>query len=149
MARDDHEISLLNALIRATADSIDGYRGSADKAADNALKAQLADRALERTRIVALLRDQVRFLGGEPEREGSLPGRAQRVFDSLRAAVAGRNDAALLEEIRRGEAHLINRYEEALADEELSLDTLEVIEEGERCISAGYGKLLALFAPQV
>ncbi len=148
MTRDDHEVSLLNDLIRATMDSVEGYRESADKAASHELKSQLADRALERLRVVALLRDQVQFLGGQAEDSVTLAGTAHRIFVNLKQVVAARDEEALIEEIRRGETHLIDRFDAALSDQSASIDTLEVIEEGHRRISAGYGRMLALVSPQ-
>lgn len=144
VTHEDHETSLLNSLIEATMDSVEGYRESADKAANHELKGQLAERAMERLQVVALLRDQVLFLGGQLRESGSILGGGHRMFVNLKSVVASRDEDALVEEIQRGEAHLINRFDAALADRDASLDTLEVIEAAHDRISAGYGKMLAL-----
>jgi uncharacterized protein (TIGR02284 family) len=149
VAHEDHEVALLNSLIETTMDSVEGYRESADKAANHELKGQLAERAMERLQVVAMLRDQVLVLGGEPRETGGILGGAHRMFVNLKSVVAARDEDALLEEIRRGETHLINRLDEALADRNASPDTREVIAAEHGRISAGYGKMLALVSQRI
>ena len=144
MAREDDEIALLNGLIRITLDSVEGYREAAGDARQPALKSHFAARSTERLEVVTLLREQVQFLGGKPEDSGTALGGAHRVFTNLKALVAGEDDAAVLEEVRRGEKHLMNAFNEALDKSDASLDTLDVIEEAHRQIAAGYEKMVLL-----
>jgi len=141
------EIALLGALLSGTHESFEAYRDSADKAARHALKAQLADRALERERVMALLSGQLRLLGGE---QAAAPGPAAEagdgLFGALKAVVARGDEDAVLDTVRRAETALLGRFDAALADRRVSLDTLEVIEEGQRRIAAGYRALLAQVA---
>lgn len=144
MAREDDEIALLNSLIRATMDSVEGYREAAEDVREGELKAHFAARATERLEVVTLLREQVQFLGGRPEDSGSALGGAHRVFTNLKAMVSGADDAAVLEEVRRGEKHLMKAFDEALETSETSLDTLDVIEEAHRQVASGYEKMVML-----
>jgi len=144
MAREDDEIALLNGLIRITLDSVESYREAAGDARQPALKSHFAARSTERLEVVTLLREQVQFLGGKPEDSGTALGGAHRVFTNLKALVAGEDDAAVLEEVRRGEKHLMNAFNEALDKSDASLDTLDVIEEAHRQIAAGYEKMVLL-----
>jgi uncharacterized protein (TIGR02284 family) len=146
MTRDDNEVALLNLLIRATLDSVEGYREAADNAGDPELKAHFAERSLERLDVVSLLREQVQFLGGQPQDDGTALGGAHRVFTILKSLVAGQNDAAIFEEIRRGEKYLIGQFNAALDNSDASLDTLDVIEDAHRRIAAGYERMLTLLS---
>lgn len=146
MTRDDNEVALLNLLIRATLDSVEGYREAADNAGDPELKGHLAERSLERLNVVSLLREQVQFLGGQPQDDGTELGGAPRVFSNLKLLLAGQNDAAIFEEIRRGEKYLIGQFNAALDNSDASLDTLDVIEDAHRRIAAGYERMLTLLS---
>jgi uncharacterized protein (TIGR02284 family) len=146
MTRDDNEVALLNLLIRATLDSVEGYREAAGNAGDPELKAHFAERSLERLNVVSLLREQVQFLGGQPQDDGTALGGAARVFSNLKLLLAGQNDAAIFEEIRRGEKYLIGQFNAALDNSDASLDTLDVIEDAHRGIAAGYERMLTLLS---
>jgi uncharacterized protein (TIGR02284 family) len=141
MASYDNDISLLNSLIATTLDSVEGYRESAKDAEDPQLKSQFGERATERTQVVAMLRDQVRSLGGTPEDDGTVLGGAHRMFVNLKSMIASRDDKAVLEEVQRGETHLMNKFEEARTDSSVSPDTLRVIEQAHGQIASGRGQM--------
>ena len=133
----DHDVSVLNSLIETTIDSVDGYRHSAGEATN----AQFADifrrRAQEREQVVARLRERVRALGGTPEEDGSLLAAAHRRFLSLRDAVTGRDDKAVIAEVDRGESWLNAKWEAALADDKLSVDSQRLLRELYQSVRSG------------
>src|SRR5687768_10541790 len=94
----NQDITILNSLIETTIDSIDGYRRSAEEATNERFAASFRDRAEERERVVAKLRDRVRALGGTPEEDGGLLAAMHRQFLSLRDAVTGTDDHAVIAE---------------------------------------------------
>jgi uncharacterized protein (TIGR02284 family) len=95
-------------------------------------------RAEERQQVVDRLREKVRELGGTPEEEGGLLAKAHRQFLSLRDAVTGRDDKAVIAEVDRGESYLNGKWEAALADEELSADTRRLIRECYQSVRSGH-----------
>src|SRR3712207_576614 len=99
-----HDVTVLNSLIETTIDSVDGYRHSAGEATNEQFAQIFRQRAQEREQVVQKLRERVSELGGTPEEEGGLLAAAHRQFLSLRDAVTGRDDKAIVAEVDRGES---------------------------------------------
>ncbi|HLL31916.1 MAG TPA: PA2169 family four-helix-bundle protein [Allosphingosinicella sp.] len=133
-----HDVSVLNSLIETTIDSVDGYRHSAGEATSGTFTEMFRQRAQERQTVVERLRERVRELGGTPEDEGGLLAKAHRQFLSLRDAVTGRDDKAVVAEVDRGESYLNGKWEAALADKELSVETQRLISECYHSVRSGH-----------
>ncbi|HEY0414325.1 MAG TPA: PA2169 family four-helix-bundle protein [Allosphingosinicella sp.] len=138
MFNQDHDISVLNGLIETTIDSIDGYQHSASEATNSRFSQIFRDRAAEREQVVQQLRDRVRALGGTPESDGGVLAAAHRQFLSLRDAITGKDDQAVIAEVDRGESYLNAKWEAALNDRELSDETLSVIRQGYQSVRSGH-----------
>ena len=135
-----HDVTVLNSLIETTIDSVDGYRHSAGEATNEQFAEIFRRRAQEREEIVGLLRRRVVELGGEPEEEGGLLAKAHRQFLSLRDAVTGRDDKAVVAEVDRGESYLNGKWEAALADKELSAETQRLLRECYQSVRSGHAQ---------
>lgn len=133
-----HDVTVLNSLIETTIDSVDGYRHSAGEATSGTFTEMFRKRAEERQRVVDRLREKVVELGGTPEEEGGLLAKAHRQFLSLRDAVTGRDDKAVIAEVDRGESYLNGKWEAALADTELSADTQRLLRECYQSVRSGH-----------
>ncbi|MEA3052966.1 MAG: hypothetical protein QOG72_1869 [Sphingomonadales bacterium] len=134
----EHDVTVLNSLIETTIDSVDGYRHSAGQATNEQFSEIFRNRAQEREQVVARLRERVRELGGTPEEDGGLLAKAHRQFLSLRDAVTGRDDKAVIAEVDRGESYLNGKWETALADTELSSETQRLIRECYQSVRSGH-----------
>ena len=134
----DHDVSVLNSLIETTIDSVDGYRHSAGEATSETFAGIFRHRAEERERVVERLRERVRELGGTPEEEGGLLAKAHRQFLTLRDAVTGRDDKSVIAEVDRGESYLNAKWEAALADSELSVETQRLIRDCYQSVRSGH-----------
>ena len=134
----DHDVTILNSLIETTIDSVDGYRHSAGEAASTTFTDLFRQRAQEREQVVARLRARVVELGGTPEEEGGLLAKAHRQFLSLRDAVTGRDDKAVVAEVDRGESYLNGKWEAALADKEVSPETQRLLRECYQSVRSGH-----------
>ena len=134
----DHDVTVLNSLIETTIDSVDGYRHSAGEATNPQFAEIFRSRAQEREQVVAKLRERVTELGGTPEEEGGLLAKAHRQFLSLRDAVTGRDDKAVIAEVDRGESYLNGKWEAALADQELSPQTRRLLTESYQSVRSGH-----------
>ena len=108
------EISTLNTLIATTIDSITGYENSAKNIDNERFREIFRQRADERQQVVEELRSEVRRLGGDPEDDGSFLGKAHQRFEDLKAAITGRDDKAIINEVERGEDYLKEKFEAAL-----------------------------------
>jgi uncharacterized protein (TIGR02284 family) len=133
-----HDISVLNSLIETTIDSIDGYQHSAAEVTNGRFAEIFRDRAREREQVVQKLRDRVRALGGTPESDGGILAAAHRQFLSLRDAVTGKDDQAVIAEVDRGESYLNGKWEAALADTALSDETLNLIRQCYESVRSGH-----------
>ena len=123
----NHDISVLNSLIETTIDSVDGYRHSANEATNSRFSESFRDWAQDREQVVSKLRDRVRELGGTPEHDGGILAAMHRQFLSLRDAVTGSDDQAVIAEVDRGETYLDTKWQAALDDSKLSAETQELI----------------------
>jgi hypothetical protein len=58
----------------------------------------------------------VRRLGGDPEDSGSFMGKTHQRFEDLKAAITGRDEKSIINEVERGEDYIKGKYEAALND---------------------------------
>lgn len=117
------DIGTLNLLIATTLDGVVGYTDAA-KASDTRRYAEMfTARAGERRKVVSQLQIEVVRLGGKPEDDGTILASAHRNFLDQKAAVTGRDDKAIVNEVERGENHILHTFEAAMKDEDLSLES--------------------------
>lgn len=141
MQNNDNDISRLNSLITTTIDSVDGYREAASDASSSTFRSIFLDRANERDSVVNELQAEVRNLGGTPDDSGSVLAGAHRVFVNLRDVIAGGDDKAVITEVERGEDHIKAKYEAALADGDLSPNTITIIQHCYQSVKEGHDQM--------
>ena len=135
------EITALNTLTATTIDSVNGYRESA-KNIDNAqLQTIFTQRASEREQVVQDLRGEVSRLGGNPEDDGSFLGKTHQLFEGLKAAVTGRDEQAIINEVERGEDYIKDKYEAALKSDAFSGETRAAVEKAFQSVRAGHDQI--------
>ena len=61
------------------------------------------------------LQAEVRRLGGDPEKSGSVSGAAHRGWINIKSAVTGKDEGAIVAEAERGEDSAKKAYEDALS----------------------------------
>ena len=142
----DHSagISTLNTLIATTIDSITGYEDAASNSEGGRFTEMFRKRANERQRVVEDLRAEVRRLGGNPEDDGSFMGKTHQRFLDLKAAITGRDDKAIINEVERGEDYLKEKFETALGDGSLSGESRAAVERCYQSVRAGHDQMSAL-----
>ncbi len=141
MTDTSHDIHTLNGLIATTIDSVDGYRTSAQDV-ENARFAELfTARASERSSVAEQLRAEVKRLGGNPEDDGTILAAGHRAFVNLKAAVTGRDDKAIVNEVERGEDHIKAKFESALKDDNLSPQSRTLVETAFGSVKAGHDEM--------
>lgn len=144
MAEHSSEISTLNTLIATTIDSITGYEDSAQNIDNERFREIFRQRANERQEVVESLRAEVRRLGGNPEDDGSFMGKAHQRFEDLKAAVTGRDEKAIINEVERGEDYLKEKFETALNSDELTGESRSVVERCFQSVRAGHDQMSQL-----
>jgi uncharacterized protein (TIGR02284 family) len=138
-----HDISVLNSLIETTLDSVKGFADAAGDSSGGPHGAFFSEMAQERSGVASRLQSLVAGLGGEPERHSSMTAAAHRGFMSLKEAVMGRNDKAVIQEVERGEDYIKNKYETALQDTALSQETRQVIQQAYESVRKGHDRASA------
>ena len=138
------EISTLNSLIATLIDSITGYEDAASNSEAGRFQELFRERANERQRVVEDLRSEVRRLDGEPEADGSFMGKAHQRFLDLKAAISGRDDQAIINEVERGEDYLKEKFETALSSGDLSGESRSVVERCYQSVRSGHDQISRL-----
>jgi len=138
------EISTLNTLIATLIDSVTGYEDAASNSAAGRFAEMFRKRANERQKCVEDLRAEVRRLGGNPEDDGSFMGKTHQRFLDLKAAITGRDDQAIVNEVERGEDYLKEKFETALDSDELSGECREAVQRAFQSVREGHDQMSQL-----
>jgi uncharacterized protein (TIGR02284 family) len=136
---DNNDVSVLNALIKTTLDSM-----KAKDAESTQFATMFADFARDRAKVATDLQNQVRTLGGEPELDSSMLAAAHRTFMDLKQALTGKDDKAIIQEVERGEDHIKAKFEDAMKDGDLTPATREAITTAFASVREGHDKMSAL-----
>src|SRR3954447_13262944 len=144
MAEHSKEISTLNTLIATTIDSINGYEDSATNIDNERFREIFRQRANERQDIVEQLRGEVRRLGGDPEDGGSFLGKTHQRFEDLKAAITGRDEKSIINEVERGEDYLKEKWQAALQSGDLDGETHDLVERLYQQVRSGHDQMSAL-----
>jgi uncharacterized protein (TIGR02284 family) len=144
MAENNEAITTLNTLIATTIDSVTGYEDSAKNIDNERFREIFRSRADERQRIVEELRVEVRRLGGDPEESGSFLGKAHQRFEDLKAAVTGRDEKAIINEVERGEDYLKEKWQAALQSGNLHGESHDIVERCYQSVKAGHDQISQL-----
>ena len=140
MTSNEHDIDTLNDLIETVIDSADGYQHAIKETETSRFSEIFARRGAERQMLTEQLQSQVRMLGGSPEDDGTLLASAHRVFLNLRHAVAG-GDKAVIDEVEAGEDHIKAKFEDAMANSELSETTRTMIADAYEIVKEGHDEI--------
>ena len=131
----------LNTLLATLTDSINGYRESAENIQNGSFRDLFLESAEERSRVAEEVRAEVRRLGGDPNDDGSLLGKTHQVFLDLKAAVTGRDDKAIINEVERGEDYLKEKFEAVLQSDKLAGETRSVVERAFASVRRGHDRI--------
>jgi uncharacterized protein (TIGR02284 family) len=110
----DKTISTLNRLIETCKDGEQGFRTAAEGLQEPQVKSLFQQYSRQRAEMARELQREVRRLGGDPEKSGSIAGIAHRGWINIKSIVTGKDDAAIIAEAERGEDAAKKAYEEAL-----------------------------------
>jgi uncharacterized protein (TIGR02284 family) len=140
----DDDKSVLNTLLATLTDSVNGYREAAEHAQDAGLKELFQGSADERTQVANDLRNEVSRLGGDPDDDGSLMGKTHQRFLDLKAAITGRDDKAIINEVERGEDYLKAKFKAATESDSLSGESRAVVEQAYQSVLRGHDRVSKL-----
>ena len=144
MAENNEAITTLNTLIATTIDSVTGYEDSAKNIDHERFREMFRSRADERQQVVEELRAEVRRLGGNPDDSGSFLGKAHQRFEELKAAITGRDEKGIINEVERGEDYLKEKWQAALQSGNLHGESHDLVERCYQSVKAGHDEMSAL-----
>ena len=144
MAEHSETITALNTLIATTIDSVNGYEDSAKNIDNERLREIFRQRADERQEVVSQLRSEVQRLGGNPEDDGSFLGKTHQRFEDLKAAITGRDEKSIINEVERGEDYLKEKWQTALQSGDLQGESHQLIERCYQSIKQGHDQISQL-----
>jgi uncharacterized protein (TIGR02284 family) len=144
MAEHSESITTLNTLIATTIDSVTGYEDSAQNIDNERFREIFRQRADERQKVVEELRSEVRRLGGDPDDSGSFLGKAHQRFEDLKAAITGRDEQSIINEVERGEDYLKEKWQTALQSGNLDGQTHEIVERCYQSVKQGHDQISQL-----
>ena len=142
-ADNDTVISLLNNLIETCKDGEQGFKEAAEGVERSDLKSAFYEYSQQRSQYAGVLQGLVRSLGGDPDTGGSLSGAVHRGWINIKAAVTGRDEAAILNECERGEDYAKEAYEEALKTA-LPSNVEDVIRQQSQGVQAAHNRVKEL-----
>ena len=114
--QNDNAVSVLNNLIETCKDGEQGFKEAAEGLTSAAIKTKFLEYSRQRAQMARELQDEVRRLGGDPEKKGSVAGTMHRGWLNIRSIVSGKDDHAIVAEAERGEDVAKGVYEEALKE---------------------------------
>ncbi|HJR59327.1 MAG TPA: PA2169 family four-helix-bundle protein [Vicinamibacterales bacterium] len=114
--QNDKTISVLNNLIETCKDGELGFKTAAEGLKSAAIKAKFLEYSRQRGEMVRELQSEVRRLGGDPEKSGSVSGSLHRGWLDIKSVVTGKDDHAIVAEAERGEDVAKSAYENALKE---------------------------------
>ena len=138
------ETTTLNTLTATLLDSVQGYRDAAENSESGRFQEMFRTNADERSRVAEELRAEVRRLGGESEDDQSTMGALHQRWLDLKAAVTGRDDKAIINEVERGEDYLKEKFETALNSGELSGESRTVVERAYQSVRKGHDQVASI-----
>jgi uncharacterized protein (TIGR02284 family) len=124
----DNTISVLNNLIETLKDGEKGFKSAAEGVKSSSIRTRFLDYSRERGQMASELQAEVRRLGGDPDKSGSMSGSLHRGWLDLKAALSGHDDHAVVAEAERGEDVAKSVYENALK-ENLPASTQAIVQQ--------------------
>jgi uncharacterized protein (TIGR02284 family) len=144
MATDnDAVISTLNNLIETCKDGQNGFQTAADGIKNSELKTLFHTYSRQRAQFAGELQGEVRRLGGDPEKTGSVAATLHRGWINIKSAVTGEDEAAVISECERGEDSAVRNYQDAI-NAGLPADVRAIVERQYTQVKEAHDRIRAL-----
>jgi uncharacterized protein (TIGR02284 family) len=111
----DETSSTLNQLVQTCKDGEKGFEAAAEAVDDPNLRHLFESYSQQRSEFASELEQEVMRLAKEPAEEGHMAASFHRGWMSLKAALTGRDEGAIIIECERGEDVAVKAYQQALA----------------------------------
>jgi uncharacterized protein (TIGR02284 family) len=136
-------LETLNALIQTCKDGEEGFRTAAEGVKNPQAKTVFLDYSRQRAQMARDLQNEVRRLGGDPEKAGSLSGTMHRGWINIKSVVTGKDDSSIIAEAERGEDVAKEMYEKALTVS-LPPTTLALVQQQSAMVREAHDRVRAM-----
>ena len=126
--RNKEIVEVLNDLLERNYDAEKGYKKAAEDIDNSLLKDFFRDYSGQRYNFGHELKEEIRKLGGEPEKGSSTKADLHRTWIDLKSLVTGKDTEAVVKECIRGEKKALEDYEDALRRNDLPATSREVVQ---------------------
>lgn len=134
----------LNDLLEKTYDAEKGFKTAAENVKNKALQNYFTQKSKERYDFGHELKAEIKVLGENVDKGGSLTGSAHRTWMDIKAFITIDNEETMLEEAIRGEKAAIDEYEEVIKNESIPQSTRTVLLAQKNQIESGLNKIKTL-----
>jgi uncharacterized protein (TIGR02284 family) len=131
-------ISTLNSLIETCKDGELGFKTAAEGLQSADVKAKFLEYSRQRAEMARELQAEVRRLGGDPEKSGSMAGTMHRGWLDIKSVVTGKDDHAIIAEAERGEDVAKAAYENALKESSLDTSARSIVQQQSTKVRAAH-----------
>ena len=135
----------LNHLITICTDGKDGYQEAAEDADSAVLRSMFAGYSAERAEFSEKLKEEVRKLGGNPDRNGSPFGGVHKAWIDVKTALSARDSKAGLSACITGEQEAIKAYSAVLKKNQVAAETRSILNQQRSNIEETLNKVEGLF----
>jgi uncharacterized protein (TIGR02284 family) len=138
------DLTTLKTLTSTLNDSIKGYRDAAENVESQEFRELFNQFAEQRQQASEGIKAEIRRLGGEPDQDGSTLGGLHQAWLDLKAAITGRDDKAIINEVERGEDYLKEKFEAALGSDGITGESRSVVEQAWTSVREGHDRVSAI-----
>lgn len=139
----DEVISTLNGLIETCKDGQDGFKAASEGIQRSDLKSVFYEFSQQRAEFAGILQEQVRLLGGDPEKSGSMSAAVHRGWMDIKSVVTGKDEGAILNECERGEDYAKEAYSDALK-KGLPANVADIIAQQSHAVLTAHNRIRSL-----
>jgi len=122
----EKSIDVLNHLVETCYDGENGYKKAAEDVHNANLKMLFSNYAEQRYRFGHELKEEIRRMGGDPEKGSTLKADLHRAWIDIKSAFTSGGEQAVLVECERGDNYAVDAFKKEL-DEDLPVDSKTLI----------------------
>lgn len=121
-------VEALNQLLTRNYDAEKGYKKAAEDIENSTLREFFKDYSGQRYDFGHQIKDEIRKLGGEPDKGSSTKADLHRTWIDVKSIATGKDAEAVVKECIRGEKKALEDYEDTLRSNDLPQSTRQVVQ---------------------
>lgn len=145
MENNEKMIDHLNHLVSICNDGKFGYETAAEDAGSSELRSMFMGYSSERAEYASQLKQQIRTLGGDPDKGGGPLGALHRAWIDVKSALTSKDNKAVLGACITGEKAAVEAYDDVINDvDNLPVNVRQMLITHRRGIQEALNKVMSL-----